>query len=282
MYCDFALTLMERTAFLDFMVDHFCNYSADQAEFHGLPSWTPNWNQSGLARPLPKTASLDPGKVFFEVYSKSILQVQGLLVAYVKTAGDTFGYVPHSENAAPAHVFVDFFTEPYTTMRWGQWQMMARRLRQYPTGEPVEDAYIRTIVADSSPMDQLNSEHLSRMYAAWVKYWRIVAIEHGRYQEFYNALVPSEEAQLAATFMEARRAAAYGRWFLVTGNGYFGLGPSGIRRCDLIVALCGDRTLFALRGFHNRATLLGETYLHRIPKDILTAHRRACETFMLR
>lgn len=201
----------------------------------------------------------------------------------MKTAGDTFvKYVPHSEDATPAHVFVGLFTEPYTMMRWRQWQMMARRLRQYPKGEPIEDAYIRTIVADSSPMDQLNSEHLSRMYAAWVKYWRIVAFEHGRYQEFYNALVPSEEAQLAATVMKAHRAAAYGRCVLVTGNGYFGLGPSGIRRGDLIVALHGGRTLFAPRGFHNRATLLGETYLHGIPKDILPAHKRAFETFMLR
>ncbi|KAI0006988.1 heterokaryon incompatibility protein-domain-containing protein [Xylariaceae sp. FL0662B] len=289
-YLDLALSTIDRTGSLEILnyVDHWGYFTQARKP---LASWIPNWTLSGLSQPLPDTARIDSGGsafVFDFVPEKTLLVVQGVEVATVKDAGDTFvEYIPSIGNAVPGHAGANWATEGYQKKRWRQWNHMATKVRSYPTGEDVWSAYIRTLVADSLPTEKQQStpEELKSLFDSWVRFWRIVGIKRGRFLDFYESIASPEEAKDAALFMAAHQAAAYGRRFFVTQEGYFGLGPFQTRSSDRVMALCGGKTPYVLRPCPGKKgemewRVIGECYVHGISKDVASRHT-AYETFSL-
>ncbi|KAI1076087.1 heterokaryon incompatibility protein-domain-containing protein [Whalleya microplaca] len=288
-YLDLAISAIKQTSSLGILnyVDHWGYFTQARDP---MASWIPNWTLSGLSQPLPETARIDSGNTFVYdfVPEQILLVVQGIEVTTVKDAGDTFlEYIPSIGNSVPGHTGVNWATEGYQKKRWRQWNHMATKVRSYPTGEDVWSAYIRTLVADSLPKEKQQSTpvELKTLFDSWVKFWRIVGVKRGRFLDFYESIASPEEAKDATLFMAAHQAAAYGRRFFVTQDGYFGLGPFQTRSSDRVVALCGGKTPYVLRQCTGKKggkewRVIGECYIYGISKDVLNIHT-TYETFSL-
>lgn len=285
-YLDFAVKMIEETGTLKILnaVEHFGSW---MAELYKYPSWVPNWTIPTISQPIPTTAFLDQSILDYSLETRSVLRTCGLDIGRIKESGETFiEFVPDIGNSVQRSPLLNWWTEALTMKRWRQWHSLAGMTKTYPTYEPVEDAYIRTLVADSISPRPGNSPDWRSMYEAWLRYWRLVGPQRGLFLEFYTATVSAQEAQRATSFMRAHQAAAYGRRFFVMCEGYFGLGPHETQRGDHVVALCGGQTLYVLRPRGGRTThrtwrVMGECYVHGVPRNILSTHSGPYVTFRL-
>ncbi|KAE8441100.1 hypothetical protein EG329_005867 [Mollisiaceae sp. DMI_Dod_QoI] len=228
-YTTLTLQLIEKQQSLAVLnaVEHWGDYAAGQQVFQRLPSWVPNWTLSPLTQPLPEKAQLEQSALTYKLLPEhSQLQVQGLELGTIKDAGDTFlEFIPWVGNSVPEVPAIQWATESLQMKRWRQWNRMANKVSVYPTGEAVQSAYIRTLVADSLPQEPDRDSSLESIYNSWLRFWRIAGLQRGRFLDYWNSNTSPEEAQSAITFMAAHKTAAYGRRFFVTREGYFGLGP---------------------------------------------------------
>ncbi|KIW83147.1 hypothetical protein Z517_02391 [Fonsecaea pedrosoi CBS 271.37] len=281
----FALKMMEAHQSLDILnyTEIWADYTLPAESLDKTPSWAPNWLLSGLTRPLPATAELNAGNrvIFHTSPDSSLLHVWGVELATVDGAGDTFlEWIPRPGNSVRGARPINWVTDAYQMKRWRQWQRMSGgTATHYPTGEATREAYIRTIVANALPDGAHDGCALQSYYDAWLRFWRVGGRERGRYLDAYIQQSDPGELQRAISFMEAHQAAAYGRRFLITKNGYFGLGPFKSRRGDVVVALCGGKTAYVLRRqgrrhFAKRTRteywkVIGECYLHGVDRDVI-------------
>ena len=269
-------------------VEHWGHYATGQKTFRQLPSWVPYWTLSSLTQPLPEKAQLEHSALRYTASpERSQLQVKGLELGIIKDAGNAFlEFIPRVGNSVPEYSALKWATESYQMARWRQWECMASKVSVYPTGEAVRRAYIRTLVADSLPQQPSSFRALESIYNSWLRFWRIVGIERGRFLDYYTSNTSPQDAQNAISFMAAHTTASYGRRFFVTREGYFGLGPFQTRKGDRVVALCGGKTLYILRHHRRKGSLkewkiLGEFYLHGVQRDILQINTDY-QTFSLR
>lgn len=277
-YKNFALQVIQQQQSLTVLnaVEHWGHYATGQIQFVQLPSWAPNWTLSGLTRPLPQKAQLEHSALTYTVSPRRcILHVKGVELGIIRDSGDTFlEFIPQSGNSVPELSAIKWVSEFYYMKRWRQWECMAAKVSAYPTSEPVRSAYIRTIIADSLEQQTSDAYTLEEIYDLWVKFWRIVGLERGRFFDYYSLNTPSDDQQHAFSFMAAHATASYGRRFFVTSEGYFGLGPFQSRKGDRVVALCGGKTPYVLRRYRVKRSvtewkILGECYLHGVQRDIL-------------
>jgi hypothetical protein len=291
-YRDIALQMIENDQSLAVLnsVEHWGDFGAGQAKAFGeLPTWAPNWTLYGLAQPFPETAQLDHSDLVMAVNSeKTHLQVQGLEVDKVKDASETFiEFVPQVGNSVQEMVGINSVMNGYHGRRWRAWNNMANKVAVYPSGEDPRSAYIRCLVADMLPAETKDGEELAAIYEKWLKFWRMVGYDRGKDLGAYLESTPEEDVPIALGFMAAHKAAAYGRRFIVTKEGWFGLAPAKTRSSDSVVALCGGKTLYVLRpkkkgkGEEMEWKVLGECYVHGVQKDILKG-RDDYQSFNLR
>ncbi|KIX97622.1 uncharacterized protein Z520_06400 [Fonsecaea multimorphosa CBS 102226] len=288
----FAAKLIETRQSLDILnyTEIWGDYALPVDLLDKTPSWAPNWSLSGLTRPLPATAELNPGNLISRTSPDSTsLQVWGVELGTIDRAGDTFlEWIPRPGNSVRGARFANFTTDAYQMKRWRQWEHMSRgTAHHHPTGEPVQEAYLRTIVANVLPDGANDGSALQTYYESWLRFWRVGGRERGRYLNAYIQQSNPNELQQALAFMETHQAAAYGRRFLVTKTGYFGLGPFKTRRGDVVVALCGGKTAYVVRrqspkGPSAHWKVIGECYLHGVDRNIILTSADRHKPYILR
>ncbi|KAK5716634.1 hypothetical protein LTR15_009526 [Elasticomyces elasticus] len=288
-YTDFAFRAMQDMQTLDILnaIDHWGYYAASQSSLYGLPSWVPNWSVVGLSERLPGNVSSDERRLPLRRVDDDTIEVHGRVIDTVSKAADTFvEWVPHVGNSVPGSTAVDWLTESLYRKRWRQWQAIGWGASSYPSGQDPKEAYVRTIIADIFKGIRLDKVEVCRLYETWVRFWKAVGAERGRHLGTYIVNSSMTEVEDALRFMAAHREAAYGRRFVTTKGGYFGLCPFQTRRGDCIVGFAGGSTPYVIRksgscGGIQRWTVLGECYVHDLPYTFLVADPKPLMAFVL-
>jgi len=136
-----------------------------------------------------------------------------------------------------------------------QWRTMAKRLRHYPTNEPIDEAFSRTLIVNQQTLLSKSEQQTPQTY-------------HMYFQQFRDSYLAGEwqpDNLYAKTLLYHHylQNACRRRTFFVTQDGHMGLGPYFARRDDLVVRFHGAGTPFIIRkrkgGWYR---LVGEAYVH--------------------
>ena len=167
--------------------------------------------------------------------------------------------------------------------RWGQWEMIAHKIKQHPTGEDVSTAYIRTLIADDELAADSSPETYLQFYTAWLRYWTTLSRKNDE-PSLYSPPPRSQEDAIRATkSLELHHRAAYGRRFFTSKRGYMGLGPQLSSYGYVIVVLLGGKTPHILRKdgkAHYR--FVGECFVHGLMSGEALACDSNLQTFNIR
>lgn len=241
----------------------------------GLPSWTADWSQplpessylyEFIGSPLNACGSTTSSIRFSE--DRNILFVKGIVFDRVDLHGSS--NINPNVTTDEGNVGVSarglgttwsYFFNVSNVRRFRYWERLVLRLKQYPTGEPIEDVLHRTMIADnlSIPREAVPSVPLKHLYESFRRTARLP----GERVKSENGTEEVDEAS-GKIYSVAIERATRGRRLFSTKRGYVGLGPSGTRAKDCVVFLAGGRTAYILRKRKEASsyTFLGEAYLH--------------------
>ena len=147
--------------------------------------------------------------------NRKILEIQGFAIDTIKTLSDP----------GPNMNSMDYATE----MSWRPSASDA----SYMTGESMEDAYLKTIVADMTFGNNVDRSRGGKMN------WN----EH-------------------ELFGTALKCAAFGRRFVTTKDGCMGLVRKDVEVGDVVFVLLGGEVLYVLRPQGTYYLFVGECYIH--------------------
>ena len=239
-------------------------------DLRGLPSWVPDWSCEAKYTSfslLNKEGERESGycaggmgNIRATVMAdKQKLAITGFFVDTISSLSDVYHSSPPEDNEGMRRLI--------------QWEAHSRRLifsmADYPTGEPVQDAYRRTLVAnkDKHGDKALPSflQHYDRMLA-WLQIEEQVkatgetvpspenlGFDQDELTLIYASLV--EYAIPMASCMDQRR-------LCLTKKGYLGLVPDVAKEADSIFVVLGAEVPFVLSGCDGEYRLLGDCYLH--------------------
>ena len=132
---------------------------------------------------------------------------------------------------------------------------MAKKLRQYPTGEPIDEAFSKTLIVNQQTLLSESEQQTPQTYHMYFQQFR----------DSYQIRKWQTDSLYAKTLLYHHHLqnACRRRTFFVTENGYMGLGPYFARRDDVVVRFHGAGTPFIIRKKKDdRYKLVGEAYGH--------------------
>ena len=232
----------------------------------GLPSWTPDW--AVLPRSIPFLRPETTSKFAASRTSEPPLHISedqttlfatGKVVDTIRSIGTANVPARLISTGRYASKFNDALNQ-VDIVQMRHWEVMARKLKSYPTGESPQEVYWRTIIADAD-MDVENVPGgYNRIFYAWRRYWGTVVDE-----KFVDMIHDdgTGDRVYSATYNNARNLACNYRRFIVTKKGYIGLAPFSSRPGDHICILLGGRTPYVIRSSRKRQfRFIGESYVH--------------------
>ena len=290
---------------------------SDGYRLASLPGWVPDWEihpvaLSFLSSPLFSKMQATKSTQAMVSFSPdgSVLTATGAAVDTISYIGDRFSeYIPLAGSVQDEHLFQyhkpvkpsfdsafetfmgqRFYVRQraYMRSRWRQWEKIAAKVNQYPTGEDTWTAFIRTLIANAELSAGATPDY-HRFYQAWRQYWIMATRENGIYITKSHGQSSPADQLLAKEFMELHRQAAYGRQFFTSRNGYMGLGPGGTvhlggidTKCEIVILL-GGRTPYILRkdGKHHHR-FVGECYVHGLMNGEKLSQGGSRRTFAIR
>lgn len=228
-----------------------------------LPSWVMNFDGAAVsATPLCNFSCANFGppctcRPPSVTNDRKILSIRGIVKGTVGAAGRHIPLrgIGMMGDAGVALLFLE------------QWRRMAnRRLRHYPTGEAVDEAFARTIVADCPKLVR-SMHNVRETYFAYTEQFR----------HRLQTTPLHEDDGIAGTFAYHTQMGltSWRRSFFLTRNGYMGIGPYFLRPTDIVVRFHGAGTPFVVRKLRTGNYLLvGEAYVHGMmePEECLSVH----------
>lgn len=225
--------------------------------------------------------------------NRKVLFATGVVVDTLRHVGETFyEYVPLPGSAMRRHPrvreslvreYVQSVKDHRMHARWGEWEMIAHKIKQYPTAEDVSTAYIRTLIADDELAADATPETYHQYYAAWLRYWTALSLENVDHSGYSSPQSSQEDKMRAARFMELHYQAAYGRRFFTSKQGYMGLGPQSSQYGCVIVVLLGGRTPYILRkDGKEHYRFIGECFVHGLMNGEALDRNRNRQIFAIR
>ena len=196
-----------------------------------LPSWVPNWTAAYTHIPFTKKYQMG-NATHTDIYKASgefsglkmdiILQKNRTILEIEGFAVDT---IKRLSNPGTNMNLMDYATET-------SWKPSTSEA-SYMTGESMEDAYLRTIVADMTFGNNLDRRRGGKMN------WN----EH-------------------ELFGTALKCATFGRRLATTNDGYIGLVRKDVKVGDMVFVLRGGEVLYVLRPRETCYSFVGECYIH--------------------
>ena len=260
-------------------------YEAERAvALPGVPSWVPYWNNRLDAVPIGLLPSTRPvgsrgysasgsSKASVEFQNQDRLAVRGTRFDGIAVIGSLINVPSPGESTSDAAMWCAY----------SEWEHEARdimnRLKSYPTGCSVFDAYWRTLIVNKTIEGLKPEPEFGEAYKAMFR--RPLAtkdeVEFASHPPglfrllrfYYDKLVkPSFGKGYAhphGRSFFARMSPMVGfRRFGITSLGYVGLFPAQAQKGDVIVIIYGAPRPFVLRPKHEDYQLIGECYVHGI------------------
>ena len=239
----------------------------------GLSSWVVDWSVHPRSHSLQSTAFYQSyqasgdsrARVRRSTTDPSTLYVTGLQIDKIKESGmPCLRYEPRLNMVGTKLRQLKLNAYNYSTSmyleqaRWEQWERIALKLKSYPTGEDLFEAYIRTL---AGALEMREPTHdLRFIYQAYLKFWDCLRDKDPIY---CNGDASKEICTHWIWFRDAIEDVAGGRLLFTSDNGYIGLAPPSSRPGDLVCLLLGGRTPFILRPDGKKHyRLIGDCYLH--------------------
>lgn len=302
-YIHTAKRLILQTKSLDLLSYADCGYRVFFAPYDGIPSWVPCWERRAARwllfscnrwkdwDPVIRTNS-DECAGFED--ADSTLLVSGVIVDSINIVSTPNHDIVGIEGGLNVRKLLatNLGTALYDCQdsqaesRRRCWQKLAvgKETNYWATGEPILNAYARTIVADSIlpnlsskhdilpedaslPVKESDALHVTAYLEAWYglkhQLW-VTQADSVTVKDFSEVRV-----QNALRFRDLRYRATYRKRLVVSKQKrYMGLSQSRVRRGDSIVLLCGARTPFILRRTSKKTDtkenwkLMGGAYVH--------------------
>ena len=249
-----------------------CGYTGDGLD---LPSWVPDW------RSAPETITGVP-------FEKTIESVQGRVQSVYHASGEilSFGdYIPMITNEELClHGFhLDVVETLYQSPDYTDssrkdversWMPKDKSTIYLSTGESMEEAYLRTIVADFHTLPSEGTELRRRGFAmVW--------------PETVSNASETQSEKVGFALNELMRT-CHKRRFAYTKRGWMGIVPVGTQIGDSVAVLLGGQMLYVLHSNgagKDRFRLVGEAYLHGMmdgeAMEMVNSGERAIEKIVL-
>jgi hypothetical protein len=272
LYQNFARHVISRTESLEILRVASCGHASH------LPTWVPDWDQkpSGWNGHHQRMGSAL--RVLFDTRAKRFESTIGSSAKNCFSDGmgvlRTQGYCVHKvlDITKPLHDrhAAVAFTRRQIVAILENWENFAQRHVSdiYPTGEPFDEAFWRTLMGNSDvegqDIDSIEYDgHFEQGFEVFME----------REAKLSRLLNQKEEAeredlisQISHPFYLSMMAATYDQVFFISSQGYIGLAPSGTRVGDHLCLLLGASVPFILRRAGDRFSLVGSVYCHGFMK----------------
>ncbi|KUJ18513.1 HET-domain-containing protein [Mollisia scopiformis] len=262
-----------------------------------LPTWVPDWSTSFRAKPF---LHLESSKSLFRACGNTThrasfssgdkLVAKGILIDKIKMVGLPFVPNKKATRVTPlqrAYRAFDRMSSGMELLRIQMtlflchlhgWEDVVQSLSSYPTGESVNNAFARTLIAGASIVAEFRNPTARVVVEDAYNYFKYLLTQsisnmqpanmgdvNIKWQEWDDAVVSASKQYMS--FLEE---AAWGRVFFITERGYMGLGPMSAFAGDEVAVLCGGKTPYILSRDANQKSsnfrLIGEVYIHGLMK----------------
>ncbi|MCJ1230814.1 hypothetical protein MMC12_007488 [Toensbergia leucococca] len=238
-----------------------------------LPSWVPDWKDGTQREPIVRfgkkciISAYNAGGDslgMVQICNDTQLHLSGKIVDTVAMAGTAQIKLPNRMFVTKHHgVISAWFAES---------NIIATYCPQpYPTGEPMNEVYKRTLVVNRAPEGgEASLQYVETQYGSLISFLRgqMACMDFAAFHERHSQLL---------------QGLAEGRVLILTKRGYLGLAPWGTRIGDSVCVLLGMPTPTILRSEFDHFKLVGECYVHGIMKgEIMKDERIPVETVILR
>jgi hypothetical protein len=280
-------------------LDLLCIAACQKRTLDSVSSWVPIFGGAyerfifALCRPPFYATGSTTAVVNSSDADPNILSVKGTVVDTVKTittARPTLRDAT-SETLKALH-------EPSSNRAWVSEALSLVADRDiYVTGEPMFDAFWRTLIAhsDSRPVPPVFKVY----YSLWLQSLNLDRDLHGKTLDQIaraRPMDPQVSQSASRAFADRFYRFSAGRRFGITENGYIGLLPAETEAGDTVVVLDGARVPFVLRqtirGLEPRPlgevivrdefTVIGDCYVHGIMLGEFMGHGTEARDFALR
>jgi Heterokaryon incompatibility protein (HET) len=197
----------------------------------GLPSWCTDWTASCFVRQLTlqkavpyKAAGNTEASV--RLIDNNILAVKGSIVDQIVDVGSPF----HGFGVRAAEVRIP-----------QDWDAIAANCKGYPTGEPIHDAWWKTLLAG-----QVTGES-ERRFRFFFFCWYNRFCKGGRNNPVPLDVDEDEVTSAAHYFAQTAAASSRETTFFSTQRGFIGTGHPSVEPGDIVVVLHGGPTPYILR-----------------------------------
>ncbi|KAF2139895.1 uncharacterized protein K452DRAFT_253498 [Aplosporella prunicola CBS 121167] len=239
-----------------------------------LPTWVPDWSTQTRAAPYAfygqpvraHAADTQAAELRFSGADDRVLHASGYVVDSVARVCEPNTPARIRRDDSPAlrlggRRFWSQVLSVAAVRRVRQWERVALGLRSYPTGEPTEEVYHRSLIAGQfceAPPDVLKG-----FYDAFMRYTARYPFGEGfiLFGERDPERAEGYEAAMAY-FLDVDRA-TFGRALFTTKLGYMGIGPRSTWPGDRVAVLLGGRTPYVLRSaWGGKFKFVGECFVH--------------------
>ena len=257
-YVNFFHTFVNRTKDLDLICQNPWGVPNAEARSQGLPSWCPDFSKGGeetllFAQRSIFNAGNKSCKVPCTITNGTHLKLDGISLGYIPTTRIHGMEVETSFLDAPLHFpgYMCFALNSYPEELLDE-DSGGKPAIYAATGEPLFDAYWRTLIADCYvyPTQRLTSSLLAS-HRAIFHIWRKAkhAYDSGSVQEMQDREIDARIADSVPEVgkIEALKKMSYKWRFTVTDTGFYSLVPKQARAGDEVLVLHGGKVPMVLR-----------------------------------
>lgn len=236
------------------------------------PSWVPDWTKSLHCAPLmvrentaEYRASRGCGARCKYSENGQILHIFGIIFNRVAEVGSPLIEPGSGQNIDDVNI-------------QSEWATIAEKLKSYPGKDGVDEAYFRTLIANTDNLARKANDDYGSAFLSWYRWlYRAQGLEIPEYLR-EQQLNQTEEDTRATFFHTAVMRVCYGRRYFLTTGGYMGIGPTAMKVGDVVCVARGASVPLILRerrtfvgdgviqafNAHYERRLVGEAYVHGI------------------
>lgn len=228
--------------------------------FQELPSWVPDWSQREAKPPI--LMQFHAGGCMAEKFvvdeTRGTLNIHGKII-------DSIADIAKHQHRSESYLGDHRDMYEHNSEEMAIYDELLSRLKSYPTGETVEDAFWRTLIFNHKIDGSVAPQEFKKSYEA---------LRATIKDQQYCAANPSGDTQVeretyTRQLMAHNFAETIHRWQsdmrpFVTENGFLGQVPTTARIGDVICVFLGAHVPFVLRP-HERGgsyRVIGDCYLH--------------------
>ena len=221
----------------------------NRKRLEGLPSWVMDWSLPCLPTEIERVGSLhlynasDKLEGAFLYHPENhVLEVDALYIDHVSTVGEVSRHTQINDTCAVIRT----------------WKLLTKLFEPvdkiYPTGEPCEDVFWRTLIGDLIYTGAASNAHGTKgsyrratsddhdAYEAWRMWSRCIS------RDTIDRTAPFNLDESISGIHHALKTVTASRRFFLTSTGYMGIGPRTTVEGDRVYVFKGSKVPFIVRG----------------------------------